>query len=40
MLRLAAMLGRTLHELQQTMTAEEFGIWQEYDALIHKNSTE
>jgi hypothetical protein len=30
------MLGRTLDELEQTMTAEEFGIWQEYDALIHK----
>lgn len=35
MLRLAAMLGRSLHELGETLTAEEFGIWQEYDLLLH-----
>jgi hypothetical protein len=25
---LAMRLGRTLHELEQSMTAEEFGLWQ------------
>lgn len=26
-LRLAALLGRSLHELGETVTAEEFGLW-------------
>lgn len=35
MLRIAAMLGRSLHELEHSMTAEEFGLWQAYDQLLH-----
>lgn len=34
-LKLASRLGRTLHELEQTMTAAEFGIWQAYEEVTN-----
>ena len=29
-MKIAAHLGRTLHELEHTMTSEEFGLWVAY----------
>lgn len=29
-MKIAAQLGRTLHELEQTMSGEEFGMWVAY----------